>query len=108
MKNRKIWICLLGSIILLFILIFSLLRLYDFFIYDSLNKMVYSLEEVYPDVEIDVIQTLMDEKEVPKVLDKYGINPDTIHELGNYQSFRNEIILIVVFAIFLLLSPQIP
>ena len=103
MKNRKIWICLLGSIILLFILIFSLLRLYDFFIYDSLNKMVYSLEEVYPDVEIDVIQTLMDEKEVPKVLDKYGINPDTIHELGNYQSFRNEIILIVVFAIFLLL-----
>ena len=105
MKNKKIFIFLISSLLLLLILIFSLVKLYDFYVYESLNKLVYTLENVYPDMEIDMIDALKGIEDVPEVLAKYGIDPDTVSELGIYQDFRVDIVflVIVVFLLFLLL-----
>ena len=105
MKHKKIFVFLIGSLLLLFILIFSLVRLYDLYVYESLNKIVYTLENVYPDMEIDMIDALNGKEDVPEVLAKYGIDLDTVSELGIYQDFRVEIVFLVllVFLFILLL-----
>lgn len=105
MKNKKIFVFLISSLLLLLILIFSLVKLYDLYVYETLNKIVYTLENVYPDMEIDMIDALKEIEDVPEVLAKYGIDPDTVSELGIYQDFRVDIVflVIVVFLLFLLL-----
>ena len=104
MKKKKLCFFLIGSLFLLVILIFSLVKLYDFYVYEALNKIVYSLDTVYPDMEIDMIEALKGTEDVPEVLTKYGLDPDTISELGIYQDFRVEIIfLILVVFLFLVL-----
>ena len=105
MKNKKIFVFLACSLLLLLILIFSLVKLYDLYVYETLNKIVYTLENVYPDMEIDMIDALKGTEDAPEVLTKYGIDLDTVSELGIYQDFRVEIVflVIVVFLLFLFL-----
>lgn len=108
MKNRKFVFIILICIGLVMLLNISLLKLYDFYVYQSLNKIVYVLEDKYFNIEGELIEALVNDGETEDVLGKYGINENTINELDSYQDFRVKIILLVsstfiVVLLFLLL-----
>ena len=71
MKNKKIIFFLVGSLLLLILFTFSLLKLYDHYIYQALNQMVYSLEEEYPDIDIRLVEALTHQEEANDILGKY-------------------------------------
>ena len=108
MKNRKFVFIILICIGLVILFNISLLKLYDFYVYQSLNKIVYVLEDKYSNIEGELIEALVNDGETEDVLGKYGINENTINELDSYQDFRVKIILLVsstfiVVLLFLLL-----
>lgn len=108
MRNRKFVFIILICIGLVMLLNISLLKLYDFYVYQSLNKIVYVLEDKYFNIEGELIEALVNDGETEDVLGKYGINENTINELDSYQDFRVKIILLVsstfiVVLLFLLL-----
>lgn len=108
MKNRKFVFIILICIGLVMLFNISLLKLYDFYVYQSLNKIVYVLEDKYSNIEGELIEALVNDGETEDVLGKYGINENTINELDSYQDFRVKIILLVsstfiVVLLFLLL-----
>ncbi len=108
MKNRKFVFIILICIGLVMLLNISLLKLYDFYVYQSLNKIIYVLEDKYSNIEGELIEALVNDGETEDVLGKYGINENTINELDSYQDFRVKIILLVsstfiVVLLFLLL-----
>ena len=108
MRNRKFVFIILICIGLVILFNISLLKLYDFYVYQSLNKIVYVLEDKYSNIEGELIEALVNDGETEDVLGKYGINENTINELDSYQDFRVKIILLVsstfiVVLLFLLL-----
>ena len=108
MRNRKFVFIILICIGLVILFNISLLKLYDFYVYQSLNKIVYVLEDKYFNIEGELIEALVNDGEIEDVLGKYGINENTINELDSYQDFRVKIILLVsstfiVVLLFLLL-----
>ncbi len=108
MRNRKFVFIILICIGLVMLLNISLLKLYDFYVYQSLNKIIYVLEDKYSNIEGELIEALVNDGEIEDVLGKYGINENTINELDSYQDFRVKIILLVsstfiVVLLFLLL-----
>lgn len=108
MRNRKFVFIILICIGLVMLLNISLLKLYDFYVYQSLNKIIYVLEDKYSNIEGELIEALVNDGETEDVLGKYGINENTINELDSYQDFRVKIILLVsstfiVVLLFLLL-----
>ena len=108
MRNRKFVFIILICIGLVILFNISLLKLYDFYVYQSLNKIIYVLEDKYSNIEGELIEALVNDGEIEDVLGKYGINENTINELDSYQDFRVKIILLVsstfiVVLLFLLL-----
>lgn len=102
MKTKNILLVLLIGGVLLFCLNFSLLKLYDSYIYSSFNKVMATIRSYYPDGEIEAIHDLVNEEEMIDVLGEYGITLDTIKEIDSYQSFRNKIVLGVTITFVLL------
>ena len=102
MKTKNIILVLLIGGVLLFCLNFSLLKLYDSYIYSSFNKVMATIRSYYPEGEIEAIHDLVNEEEGIDVLGEYGITLDTIREIDSYQSFRNKIVLGVTITFVLL------
>lgn len=100
MKNKKIIFFLVGSLLLLILFTFSLLKLYDHYIYQALNQMVYSLEEEYPDIDIRLVAALTHQEEANDILGKYGIDIDTINEIASYHDFKIQVLCLVLFTFF--------
>lgn len=101
MKNKKIGIFAIIFVVIFCLFSLFLVRLYDFFVYSSLNQMVYRLETVYPDAEILLIEALLQESDETDVLNKYGIDVNTVREIPIYMDFR-AILLVLIFFAFLL------
>ena len=103
MKNRNVLFFALGSLLVLLFLNIFLLKLYDHYIYQSLNRLVVSLENVYPDTEIELVKALGSIEDIEDVLGKYGISKDTIKEILPYHNFRLFIVLLVSGAFVLII-----
>lgn len=103
MKDKKSLFFFLGSFIFALLLTFSLIKLYDYYVYRSFNQVIYALKNVYPDAEVDLVKILNDDKTVPDYLQEYGINPTTIHELSSFQNFRFYV-MVLVFSSFLVIA----
>ncbi len=101
MKNKNIFFFGFVSVLVLVLLNIGLIKLYDYYVYRSLNQMVYVLETNYPDLSTELMESLMSEEEAVNVLSKYGLDVDTLKHLNFYQDFRLKIVFLVTFSFLL-------
>ena len=113
LKSREfknlIYTTLLSLIILFIIsLSFSLgsIKLYKNYIIENNAKIVSSLTKKYPNMENEIIDTIVNNKEDInngiKILEKYGIDKDSLYLIKLNDEFKNNLILINI--IFIILS----
>ena len=113
LKSREfknlIYTTLLSLIILFIIsLSFSLgsIKLYKNYIIKNNAKIVSSLTKKYPNMESEIIDTIVNNKEDTnngiKILEKYGIDKDSLYLIKLNDEFKNNLILINI--IFIILS----
>ena len=103
MKNKRIIIFFFGGVFVFLVLNFSLLKLYDHYVYTSMNKVVSSLINVYPDQENIIIESFLHGETGEDILGKYGISDESIREISSYHDFRLEIVLLVTGSFLVIL-----
>ena len=103
MKNKKIIFFIISSIILIILLNVILLKLYDSYIYNTLNNMVYSLENIDSNKELELIESLVGDSNAPNILNKYGIKESTMKNISSYKNFRIELIILITSAFLIII-----
>ncbi len=105
MNHKKISLIILTSLILLVILNAIILKSYDYYIYESFSKMLNPLVEKYPEIEISTMDNLLNSNDsTNNVLNKYGIDQNTIKEISSYKELRIKIAIITSSIYLIILS----
>lgn len=113
MKPKKILILITGTFFLLLILNITIAKTYEHYVYNSLNNIVTNLVEKYPDVEDTIMDTILNKNDNPNILNKYGLNPNTLKEITSFKNMEINIIIITcsiyliivsLFVLYLLLT----
>lgn len=107
MKTKNIFIMFLISIILIISLNVILVKSYDNYLYRSYSKVLNALAAKYPESETEIIEIITKNKTNPNILNKYGIETDTLKELNSYKDIRNKTILITTSFYLIILSSAI-
>ena len=93
MKIKKVLIIFIASLILIICLTVTLLKTYDNYVYNSYVNIVNSLVEKYPEAETEIINTVIENKPKSNILNKYGIDNNSIKNISSYQEIRIKIVL---------------
>lgn len=107
MKAKNVIIMLLISAILIVSLNVILIKSYDNYLYHSYSEVINTLAAKYPESETEIIEIITKNKTNSNILNKYGIEADTLKELNSYKGIRNKTILITSSFYLIILSGSI-
>ncbi len=104
MNNKKL-IILLGSTLLILILLnIAIYKVFQNYTLKILNNVVNNVVAKYPELELDMVEAINNDYDKENILNKYGINKDTLMELASYQKIINNIVFITVFSYILIVT----
>ncbi len=107
MKIKKVLIIFIASLILIICINVTLLKTYDNYIYNSYINIINSLVEKYPEAEAEIIDTVIENKPKSNILNKYGIDNNSIKNITSYQEIRIKIVLTTSMFYLIILSSVI-
>ena len=107
MKIKKVLIIFIASLILMICINVTLLKTYDNYIYNSYVNIINVLVEKYPEAEAEIIDTVIENKHKSNILNKYGIDNNSIKNITSYQEIRKFIVLTTSMFYLIILSSVI-
>lgn len=107
MKTKNIFILFFISVLLLISLNTILLKTYDNYVYNSYSKVINAVVAKYPESEAEIIDILINNKNNSNILNKYGIETETLKEINSYKDVRYKTIWITSAFYLIILSGAI-
>ncbi len=104
MKIKKVLIIFIASLILMICLNVTLLKTYNNYVYNSYANIINLLVEKYPEAEAEIIDTIIESKPKFNILNKYGIDNNSLKNITSYQEMRKFIVLITSMFYLIILS----
>ena len=107
MKIKKIFIIFIVSILLIISLNVVLLKNYDNYLYWHYNDIINALADKYPESEAEIIEIITSKEYSSNILNKYGIEVDTLKNISSYRDIRCRVILITSSFYLIILASAI-